>query len=227
MTLLARRTAAKFMKWHFGKLATPMLKDLIQRSQDVRKAQQNVLSGIMRYAEAAAYGEAHQFSTIQSPSEFATRVPINTDESLRPRVSRHERGESNVLFPKKPKTGISAGFHMGFADVQHSVYRCFQEFPMGYQTFASQTETLAKEIDNALQRINPEYHAKRQSNRLGCMLLHPLSQGAFDKYKTRKLKQGNREAQFKMTHQQQDDTQMNLLFNICSETTSLSDGEFQ
>ena len=227
MTSPARRTAAKFMKWHFGKLGNPMLKDLITRSQDVRNAQQFVLSGIMRYAEATAYGKAHEFSTIQSPYEVATRVPMNTCESLRPRVSRQERGESDVLFPKKPKTGISAGFHMGFADVQHSVYRCFQEFPMGNQALASQTETLAKEIDDALQRINPEYHAKRKSNRLGCMLLHPLPQEAFDKYITQKLKQGNPESQFKLTHLQQDDTQMNLLFSICSETTSLSDGEFQ
>jgi hypothetical protein len=573
MTSLARRTAAKFMKWHFRKLGAPMLKDLITRSQDVRKAQQNVLSGIMRYAEPTAYGKAHGFSTIQSSSEFATRVPVNTYESLRPWVSRHEQGEPDVLFPGKPmfyattsgttdapkripisqkyhdecynglshlwlhsmfvenpgfmdgydismvgkaieghtadgtsygsfsghmnayasdfvrrfrvipfevhdiddyparyyallrtglaypirwivaanpsnllemhravmanlndiirdihdgglkpglninrdlrqkitgrlkpnrqrareleklvaqhgeslrpshywptlqlintwksgnaavylrqtegyypphtvirefgylatearagivlhnaddisilaahllyfefverneidsehptflgaheletgreyavfittpsglyrynmndilkvedffgtfpmvrfvqkgsgvtsltgekvyesqylqavedalrKTGISAGFHMAFADLQHSVYRCFLEFQTGNHAMASQTETLAKEIDDALQRINPEYHAKRKSNRLGCMLLHPLPREAFDRYKTRKLKQGNREAQFKLTHLQQDDNQMNLLFSICSETTSLSDGEFQ
>lgn len=137
------------------------------------------------------------------------------------------RENRTYCFPKSQRQESPQVFiwHLQTCNIQ--CIDVFLEFQTGNHALASQAETLAEEIDETLQRINPKYHAKRKSNRLGCMLLHPLPHEAFDRYRTRKLKQGNREAQFKLTHLQQDDTQMNLLFSICGKTTSLSDGEFQ
>ncbi|MBN2530111.1 MAG: GH3 auxin-responsive promoter family protein [Deltaproteobacteria bacterium] len=119
---------------------------------------------------------------------------------------------------------IQPGFHLAFADIERSVYHCFVELE---QRSIEQDKIIARlsaDIDDTLQQMNPEYAAKRKSNRLGPLQVHSLQPNAFAAYKTEKLKQGHREGQFKMTHLQQDPSQMRLFFDLCNNESKSTGG---
>jgi hypothetical protein len=111
---------------------------------------------------------------------------------------------------------IQAGFHLAFADIERSMYQCFVELEEHNPEEGRIVSRLSASIDDSLQKMNPEYAAKRRSNRLGPLQVHSLRPNAFTAYKAEKLKQGQREGQFKITHLQQNPSQMRLFFDLCN-----------
>jgi hypothetical protein len=105
----------RLKKWWLIRLALTIigkkgLKELDRVSRDGKKAQEETLRSILEYAKDSVYGIEHHFEDIlkaSTPEElfslYKKYVPINDYEDLRPYVERHKNGESNVLFPGKPK----------------------------------------------------------------------------------------------------------------------------
>lgn len=122
------------------------------------------------------------------------------------------------------KSRISAGFHMAFADIASSQYHCFIESYISGEETKPTLDGLAVNIDEALQTINPEYAAKRKSNRLRPLQVHQLPSNAFACYKQQRIKEGQREGQFKLTHLQQNNDQMALFFSLCHDYSFSSGG---
>jgi sterol desaturase/sphingolipid hydroxylase (fatty acid hydroxylase superfamily) len=91
--------------------------------------------------------------------------------------------------------GRSARFVMMLADEEASRYRLYVEpepgAPLDAVAFGAAT-------DRRLARINVEYHAKRESDRLGAIEARWLSPDTADAFKRHCVARGQREGQFKM-----------------------------
>ncbi len=79
-------------------------------ARNVDKAQDKTLRGILNYAKDTEYGKAHNFAEIlkaKTPAElfksYEENVKINDYEDFRPLIDRHRHGETDILFPGKPK----------------------------------------------------------------------------------------------------------------------------
>ncbi|MBN2717251.1 MAG: GH3 auxin-responsive promoter family protein [Deltaproteobacteria bacterium] len=105
-------------------------------------------------------------------------------------------------------------FHAAFADLEESMYHCFVELAAAENINAVPTDELASRLDKTLQTKNPEYAAKRKSNRLRPLKIHLLRTNAFTEYKLHQLSQGQREGQFKLTHLQQNNDQLKLFQSL-------------
>ena len=86
------------------------LREMTKASKNGKKAQDNVLRHILTTSKDTIYGKEHHFEEIlgaKTPEElfelYRKYVPINDYEDLRPYVERHKNGESDVLFPGKPR----------------------------------------------------------------------------------------------------------------------------
>ena len=66
-------------------------------------AQQKVFNKLIKQAKDTAFGRDHFFAGINSYDEFKKNVPVCDYESLKPYIERVVAGESNVLWPGKPK----------------------------------------------------------------------------------------------------------------------------
>jgi hypothetical protein len=64
--------------------------------------QQAKLAELLRVNAHTEYGEAHGFSSIRSPAEYARRVPLLTPDAFQPFVEREMRGERNVVTAEPP-----------------------------------------------------------------------------------------------------------------------------
>ncbi|WP_151088936.1 GH3 auxin-responsive promoter family protein [Hymenobacter baengnokdamensis] len=64
--------------------------------------QLHLLRELTRTAAGTAFGRAHDFGTIQTPADFAARVPVRDYEALKPYFDRVKAGEPNVLWPGRP-----------------------------------------------------------------------------------------------------------------------------
>ncbi len=67
------------------------------------EVQDEWLRKLIRTARHTEFGRLYQFSTIETYSQFAERVPIHTYEQLFPYIQRHMRGEQNILWPTEIK----------------------------------------------------------------------------------------------------------------------------
>ena len=83
---------------------------LYKAGKNVRKTQANLLRDILTYAKDTVYGREHKFGEIlaaKSDDElfklYQQNVKDNDYEDLRPYINRHTHGESDILFPGKPK----------------------------------------------------------------------------------------------------------------------------
>ena len=93
------------------------LAEMKRASKNGKKAQVKILRHILTAAKDTVYGKEHHFEDIlaaRTAEEFFSlyqkNVPINDYEDLRPYVERHKNGESDVLFPGKPKLyGTTSG----------------------------------------------------------------------------------------------------------------------
>ena len=76
---------------------------------NVKKTQVNLLRGILEYSKDTVYGKEHKFDEILAASDdnlfkkYQENVKVNDYEDLRPYINRHMHGESDILFPGKPK----------------------------------------------------------------------------------------------------------------------------
>lgn len=106
-------------------------------------------------------------------------------------------------------------FHVAFADITTSRYHVFVEFEGDVSDVV--THTFITHVDEALARMNIEYHAKRRSNRILLPYIYRLRPNAFEAYKREMLARGMREGQFKMTHLSDDNERMKL-FKLLTQT---------
>ena len=79
-------------------------------SRNVEKAQEKTLRGILEYAKDTVYGKEHDFAEILKAKNaqdlfkaYAEKVKMSDYEDFRPYINRHMHGESDILFPGKPK----------------------------------------------------------------------------------------------------------------------------
>ncbi len=79
-------------------------------SRNVEKAQEKTLRGILEYAKDTVYGKEHGFAEILKAKNaqdlfkaYAEKVKMSDYEDFRPYINRHMHGESDILFPGKPK----------------------------------------------------------------------------------------------------------------------------
>jgi hypothetical protein len=84
--------------------------ELKKASKDALKAQEKTLRSFLTVSKDTVYGKEHHFEDIlkaSSPEDLFKRyreqVPINDYENLRPYIERHKNGETDILFPGKPK----------------------------------------------------------------------------------------------------------------------------
>ncbi len=83
---------------------------LDKASKNCKKAQEKTLRQILEYAKDSVYGKEHNFAKILEAKtadelfkRYQENVKSNDYEDFRPYVERHKNGESDVLFPGKPK----------------------------------------------------------------------------------------------------------------------------
>ncbi|MCL2759606.1 MAG: GH3 auxin-responsive promoter family protein [Treponema sp.] len=102
-------------QWWLTKLALTIvgkigIAQLNKRSKDGKKALAGTLKHILGISKDTVYGKEHHFEEIinaKTPEEmfelYQKYVKVNDYEDLRPYVERHKNGESDILFPGKPK----------------------------------------------------------------------------------------------------------------------------
>lgn len=96
----------------------------------------------------------------------------------------------------KKELGVSVEFYVMFCDEKDLCYKFFVEFGAG--TDVSKEEAFSSGVDNKLRTINPEYEAKRGSQRLDAPTLYELEEGSYEKYKESLVDGGiAREGQYK------------------------------
>jgi hypothetical protein len=91
------------------------------------------------------------------------------------------------------EVGAPMCFYMCFLNAEAGRYEFLVELAAG-----GPPERLLAALDAKLGEINMEYRAKRDSLRLHPPCLHVLKEGAFARYRAEKIRDGAREAQFKM-----------------------------
>ncbi len=65
--------------------------------------QNRIFQKLIHKARDTAFGKDHDFSSIQNPKDYAQRIPMRDYEGLKHYFDRVAAGESNVLYPGKPK----------------------------------------------------------------------------------------------------------------------------
>ena len=71
-------------------------------ARDPRNAQALYLRDLLERNRETAFGREHDFGDIQSPEDYARRVPVRDYEGHRPWVERLVRGEKHVLTREEP-----------------------------------------------------------------------------------------------------------------------------
>lgn len=67
------------------------------------ETQDKIFNYLISRAQNTAFGKNHNFNKIKTHSDFATHVPIRDYEELKSYVERVVKGESDVLWPGKPR----------------------------------------------------------------------------------------------------------------------------
>ena len=68
--------------------------DLVQSEQ---------FSNLIKTAQNTEWGRRYDYASIRSYEDFASRVPIQNYENIKPFVDRIMKGENNLLWPEKIK----------------------------------------------------------------------------------------------------------------------------
>lgn len=74
---------------------------MLRASDDIEASQRRTLKSLLAYAGRTQWGLEYGYPSIESPQEYARRVPVSDYEEFRPYVMDMLRGESNVLCPGK------------------------------------------------------------------------------------------------------------------------------
>ncbi|OFZ48742.1 MAG: hypothetical protein A2381_05325 [Bdellovibrionales bacterium RIFOXYB1_FULL_37_110] len=96
----------------------------------------------------------------------------------------------------KEEMNLPLVFYFLYANVEQKCYEMIAEFSTEIGT--ANEEKMLLSIETKLKKINIEYKAKRDSLRLGAIVLRKIRSGSFNNYKAKKVKEGQREGQFKM-----------------------------
>ena len=67
------------------------------------KDQQSIMLNLVNQAQQTIFGKDHHFSTIKTYEDFKKSIPVRDYEDLRPYIDRVTEGESDILWPGKPK----------------------------------------------------------------------------------------------------------------------------
>lgn len=84
-----------FAKYVSGRIAT--------WSRHAVQSQTAIFKQLIQKGGQTAFGRDHHFQEIRTFEDYATRVPLRDYEGLRPYIDRIKKGESDVLWPGKPK----------------------------------------------------------------------------------------------------------------------------
>lgn len=115
-------------------------------------------------------------------------------------------GVTNLTGEKLYEQQVQLAFAAAVVEVGAPVrfYMCLLNAPKSRYEFLAELAAngdparLLAALDEKLGEVNIEYRAKRDSLRLGPPCLHLLKEGAFARYRAARVKEGVREAQFKM-----------------------------
>src|SRR5687768_3438602 len=81
--------------WCAGSLASwSAFRDALRRPHE---SQAQVLATIVHGAKDSAFGRAHRFDSIKTPSDYRDRVPLRDYTEFEPWIDRIRRGEQRVL----------------------------------------------------------------------------------------------------------------------------------
>jgi hypothetical protein len=83
--------------------ANQVSKQIVQWSTNALKEQENIFTQIIRRGCDTQFGTDHDFANIKSYEDFKQRVPIRDYEGLKTYFDRVVAGESNVLWPGRPR----------------------------------------------------------------------------------------------------------------------------
>ena len=67
------------------------------------KDQQSIMLNLVKQAQQTIFGKDHHFSSIKTYEDFKKSIPVRDYEDLRPYIDRVTAGESDILWPGKPK----------------------------------------------------------------------------------------------------------------------------
>ena len=84
-------------------LASQVAKKIRRWAENPVKTQNDVFRSLIDSARNTQFGKDHDFENIQTPADYAERVPIREYEALRPYVDRVVEGEEDILWPGKPE----------------------------------------------------------------------------------------------------------------------------
>ena len=83
--------------------ANQVSKQIVQWSTNALKEQENIFTQIIRRGCDTQFGIDHDFANIKSYEDFKRRVPVQDYEGLKTYFDRVVAGESNVLWPGRPR----------------------------------------------------------------------------------------------------------------------------
>jgi len=66
------------------------------------ETQQEVFKNLIAFAKNTQFGKDHDFASIQTIADFQKNVPVRDYEDLKPYVERVVKGDSDILWPRKP-----------------------------------------------------------------------------------------------------------------------------
>jgi hypothetical protein len=83
--------------------ANQVSKQIVQWSTNALKEQENIFTQIIQRGSDTQFGTDHDFVNIKSYEDFKQRVPVRDYEGLKIYFDRVVAGESNVLWPGRPR----------------------------------------------------------------------------------------------------------------------------
>ena len=82
------------------------LTEFTEKCENCRKAQQETLHSIIKFAAESDYGKQHGFSHIKTYKDFRKNLPVNEWKDLAPYAEKAENGIPDQLFPEMPQLFI-------------------------------------------------------------------------------------------------------------------------
>ncbi|MCP4137508.1 MAG: GH3 auxin-responsive promoter family protein, partial [bacterium] len=123
----------------------------------------------------------------------------------------YENQFTSAVEKAKKKLKLPLHFYMGIANTEKCYYEVVAEF--NGTTDDSVEKEFIDLVDQYLGKINCEYEAKRKSLRLNKASLEKLPSGSYEKFKTRRVQNGQREGQFKIVSLTSDQAIKNELWD--------------
>lgn len=118
---------------NFTPVARPIFKSVdahtLHASADFEGTQRRVLRKLLEYGRDTQWGRRYRLATVDTPAEYAARVPVNGYEAFRPYVMRMLAGEKNLLCPGRviryaQSSGTSGGKSKYIPLPPRSLHKC-------------------------------------------------------------------------------------------------------